>query len=370
MPKDILIGGMGPLSAPGFISAGKDLRAGMTLAVDRLNAGGGVLGRRLALAFEDSAGRPDEGVAAMARLVARGVCVLAGEFHSVVADAMVVPIDRTGIPFVCASATLDTITTRRLPGVFRLSPAQSHSWSVFADYLLGTRVGHVIALLDDSAYWAAGAAVIKARVRADARWTTLNRSKGVTAREIVGAIEALVSADDGSSVVLPLVSYPEPLGSVARELDRRGLEPPLARLADPAGRPCLADWPEVAGSGAVDTPYLAHVRPHELTAVGRQAAARFEDDCHREPSFVALEGYDAVLAVAAAMQAAGSTEPAAVARALRSVGTAGTRGEIRFSTTAEPPVHQQWRWPPVCVLAQRAAGRPLTAAEVLFDPRS
>ncbi len=234
MPKDIRIGGMGPLSAPGFISAGKDLRAGMTAAVDRLNAGGGVLRRRLALAFEDSAGRPDAGVAAIARLVARGVCVLAGEFHSVVADAMVVPIDRTGIPFVCASATLDTITTRRLPGIFRLSPAQSHSWSIFADYLLGTRVGHVIALLDDSAYWAAGAA----------------------------------------------------------------------------------------------------------------------------------------LAVAAAIEAAGSTEPTAVAEALRSVRTAGTRGEIRFSTTAEPPVHQQWRWPPVCLLAQRAAGRPLTAAQVLFDPRS
>lgn len=122
----IRIGGLGPLSLPGIPWAGRELQDGMALAVKQLNDMGGVLGKSLTLLFEDTHGHPEVGVTAVERLLEKQVHAFAGEFHSVVADAIVEPVQLSGLPFVCASATLDTITTRRLSCVFRLAPPQSY----------------------------------------------------------------------------------------------------------------------------------------------------------------------------------------------------------------------------------------------------
>ena len=47
----IRIGGLGPLSPPGIVWAGRELRDGMALAVQRLNDSGGIGGRSLVLLF-------------------------------------------------------------------------------------------------------------------------------------------------------------------------------------------------------------------------------------------------------------------------------------------------------------------------------
>ena len=140
----IRIGGLGPLTLPGIPWAGRELRDGMNLAVQQLNHSGGVLSRQLTLLFEDTHGRPEAGVTAIEKLLDERVQVFAGEFHSVVADAVVEPMQRSGLPFVCASATLDNITARRLGFVFRLAPPQSYGWAVYADFLASEGFRHVV----------------------------------------------------------------------------------------------------------------------------------------------------------------------------------------------------------------------------------
>lgn len=160
----IRIGGLGPLSLPGIPWAGRELRDGMTLAVKRLNASGGMLGRRLTLLFEDTHGRPEAGAAAIKKLLGEQIHAFAGEFHSVVADAIVELVQRSGLPFVCASATLDAITARRLSCVFRLAPPQSYGWRAYADFLASAGFQHVVALQEDNQYWNGGSRTIAARL--------------------------------------------------------------------------------------------------------------------------------------------------------------------------------------------------------------
>jgi ABC-type branched-subunit amino acid transport system substrate-binding protein len=136
--SEIRIGGLGPLSLPGLVWAGRDLLDGMNLAVMHLNAGPPVLGGRMTLFFQDTLGERRAGVAAVKKLIEQGAHAFAGEFHSMVADAIVEPIQQTGLPFICASATMDSITARRLSCVFRLCPPQSHGWRIFADFLFGS----------------------------------------------------------------------------------------------------------------------------------------------------------------------------------------------------------------------------------------
>jgi ABC-type branched-subunit amino acid transport system substrate-binding protein len=103
--KELRIGGLGPLTLPGLPWAGRELRDGMSLAVQQLNGLDGVMGRRLTLLFEDTHGRREPGVAAVERLFEKSAHALAAEFHSVVANAIVEQVERRGLPFVCASAS-------------------------------------------------------------------------------------------------------------------------------------------------------------------------------------------------------------------------------------------------------------------------
>ncbi|MGH8103638.1 MAG: ABC transporter substrate-binding protein, partial [bacterium] len=353
MEKVIRIGGLGPLSLPGIPWAGRELQDGMALAVKHLNDMGGVLGKSLTLLFEDTHGRPEAGVTAVERLLGKQIHAFAGEFHSVVADTIVELVQQSGVPFVCASATLDTITTRRLSCVFRLAPPQSYGWRVYADFVASEGFQHVVALQEDNPYWNHGSAAIQARLNEHGvRFTRLLAVAGTaSATSWMRQVKALLSRPPAPDILLLLMAYPEPLRSVVGDARTHGLVPPACFLGDPAGRAVFPDWWEIAGTDAVQVPFLSYTRPGHLTSQGEQMLPEFEKRYGRQPTFVALEGYDAILVLAHAFEDAGSTEPTKIRDALNRIELEGTRGTIRFSTEPTGVVHQQWKWPPVCVVA-------------------
>jgi ABC-type branched-subunit amino acid transport system substrate-binding protein len=367
--QEIRIGGLGPLSAPGIVWAGRELRDGMALAAHRINEAGGVAGKPLRILFEDTMGTPAGGLGAVHRLLRMEVHALAGEFHSVVADAVVEPVHRAGLPFVCASATLDAITARRLPSVFRVAPPQSYGWLAYAEFLLSQGFRHVVAFQEESLYWNRGSRVIEARLQASGVPFTRVPVPAETpqASALVRHLEGIMAGAPAPDIVLLLVAYPEPLRSLVGELRTRGLFPAAVILGDPAGRTVFPDWWDVAGGDATSVPFLAYARPGEFAPEGRRAAEQFEREHGREPTFVALEGYDSVLAVARAIEAAEGTDPSQVCGALRRLEIGGTRGPIAFATQSEGVVHQQWRWPPVCVVAYRQPRQRFSTAVLLWD---
>jgi ABC-type branched-subunit amino acid transport system substrate-binding protein len=369
MDKVIRIGCLGPLSAPGIPWAGRELQDGMSLAVKHLNDMGGVLGKSLTLLFEDTHGRPEAGITAVERLLGKQVHVFAGEFHSAVATAIVELVQHSGLPFVCASATLDAITTRRLSCVFRLAPPQSYGWRVYADFVAAEGFRHAVALQEDNPYWNNGSAAIEARLNEQGvRLTRLVAAAGTAnAASWMRQVKALLSRSPAPDILLLMMAYPDPLRAVVGEARTHGLVPPACFLGDPAGRTVFPDWWEIAGTHATQIPFLSYIGPDGLTDRGRQVSADFERQYGREPTFVALEGYDAILVLAYAFDDAGTTEPGKVLNTLRQVRREGTRGTIGFSTEPKGVIHQQWKWPPVSVVAYRRAHQPLSRADVLWD---
>jgi ABC-type branched-subunit amino acid transport system substrate-binding protein len=364
----IRIGAFGPLSRPGIPGAGAELFRGMELAVEQVNARG-ELAAPLELRFEDTAGLAARGTAVVERLLRDGVDALAGEFHSVVADAIVEDIDRAGTPFVCASATIDTITQRRLPCVFRLAPPQSYGWASYADFLVSEGFRHVVTLVDDrSPYWLGGAAIVEDRLRPAAVHTTRVATAGRGAPDVAAAIAGL--ADPAPDMILLLVGHPEPLGSLLVELRQHALVRPAVHLGDPAGRVAFSDWWEVAQEDAVDMPCLVYARLDHLSPGGQELRQRYRGRHGHEPTFVALEGADAIFAVAEAFRHADPRRARDVCDALRHVTVRGTREDFRFTTEPSGSVHQQWRWPPVYVAACRRRGATLAEAELLWDTRA
>lgn len=153
-----------------------------------------------------------------------------------------------------------------------------------------------------------------------------------------------------------------------RELARRGLLDGGLTLGDPAGRTIFPDWWDTVGEHGAAVPYLSYELPARLPEVGQGVARVFRERHGRDPSFVALEGYDAIAVLARALDETPALDAPSICAALRDVEVAGARGVVRLSVAAEGVVHQQWAWPPVCVAARSRPGKPLSETEMLWNP--
>ena len=369
MENTIRIGGLGPLSPPGVFWAGRELQDGMALAVQHLNTAGGILGMPLTLLFEDTCGRTSAGVAAVDKLSNEQVNAFAGEYHSFVANAFLDRIQQSNLPFVCASCTLDAITERRLSCVFRLAPPQSYGWRIYADFLAAEGFQHVVALQEENQYWSSGSRVIEVRLQEKAvRFARFSTAPGsVDPLWWIRQVQAIASYDPCPDMLLLLLSDENAVQVTMDEARSCGFVPPYCFFGDPAGRTGFPEWWQTAPAVSTKVPFMSYMRWSGLTRIGRRLVQEFEKQHARQPTFVALEGYDSVLALARAFEEAGSTDPESVCSALRRVPMEGTRGMINFSSEPNGVVHQQWKWPPVCVLAYDRTPRQFGEAELLWD---
>jgi ABC-type branched-subunit amino acid transport system substrate-binding protein len=96
--RPLRIGAFAPLTRPGLVPAGRQLKAGLELGIEEVNRAGGVDGRLLELLMRDSAGLADRATAALQDLDGERVVALAGEFHSVVARRPAELADSRGLP--------------------------------------------------------------------------------------------------------------------------------------------------------------------------------------------------------------------------------------------------------------------------------
>ena len=118
----IPIGILGPFTGS-LAFNGEEMKKGMVLAVDEINAKGGIFGRKVELIFGDTEAKPDKGVAAVKKLITRDkVLVVGGGYASSVNIATSEVCQNEKTPNVVAIAISPTITTRGFDYVFRTSP--------------------------------------------------------------------------------------------------------------------------------------------------------------------------------------------------------------------------------------------------------
>ncbi len=120
--KPIKIGILGPFTGSLAFNAG-EMKKGMDLAVDDLNAKGGMFGRKVEIIYADTEAKPDKGLAAVKKLITRDeVLVVGGGYASSVNIATSEVASQEKTPIVVAIAISPTITSRGLDYVFRTSP--------------------------------------------------------------------------------------------------------------------------------------------------------------------------------------------------------------------------------------------------------
>jgi len=317
------------------------LLAGLELAVRDVNDAGGIAGRPLELVVRDTAADPQRAAAAVEELAHLGVAALAGEYHSVVARAAAARADALGLPFLCSSAVLDTLTEQPTEWVARLAPAQSHGWQIYADFLLGKGHRRIAVAADPSAYWAAGTRILRDYVTARGGSVIELDMRSLSPTAVCDEL-----ASRRATAVLLLVGHPEPAVSIVKAVrhDRRAAE---MMIGAPAGQPEFAEWATLLGDDGAAIPFLRYL-PEPLSPLGTRVEAALRERLAKAPSFVAFEGYDTIVVLADMLRSHGA-DRARTARSWPRVAVDGTRGQIQFSRTPGISVWQ-WAWAPVQVV--------------------
>ncbi|MFZ9812908.1 MAG: ABC transporter substrate-binding protein, partial [Burkholderiaceae bacterium] len=123
-PAPVKIGLVHPVSG-GLSYSGGQGRLGCQLAIDEVNAAGGIKsmgGARLQAVLGDSQSRPEVGVSEVERMQQEGVSAYVGCFSSAIALPATQAAAKYNTPFMIDVGASDAIVNRGLKNVFRLKP--------------------------------------------------------------------------------------------------------------------------------------------------------------------------------------------------------------------------------------------------------
>ena len=130
--EPIVFGVITPLSPPGETGLGQLVKRGSEIAVDYLNEKGGVLGRKVVLSIQDSAGKNEQGVAAYRRLVSNEKAVAVfGFIHSGVNIAVNEVAKEMGVPTMGTQTGAGDVTAKHYDIAFRthaVDPPRAATW--------------------------------------------------------------------------------------------------------------------------------------------------------------------------------------------------------------------------------------------------
>ncbi len=100
---------------------GEALKTGYLIAVDEINAGSGVLGKKVELDFYDDQSKPDQAVQGVSKLVDQDrVSILLGSFSSESTKAMIPAVTLRQVPLIIPAANADNVMETKSPWVFRI----------------------------------------------------------------------------------------------------------------------------------------------------------------------------------------------------------------------------------------------------------
>jgi len=219
---------------------------------------------------------------------------------------------------------------RILVGV--IAPLTEPGWRVFADFLLKEGCTRIAVASAKSIYWAAGIEILRTQFEAVGGNVLDLDTSGLSPTELC---DRLVAAKP--SALLLLVGATEPLASIVQSVRQDSRLSGLL-IGAPAGQPELSKVHEILRTQGTGIPFLRYL-PDHLSEEGSRVMGHLHKQLGEQPSFVALEGYDAAKVTAELIKLRNSG--VAIRDVWRNISVEGSRGLIRFS---QVPGINVWQW--------------------------
>ncbi|SDW40974.1 ABC transporter substrate-binding protein [Tepidimicrobium xylanilyticum] len=317
---------------------GTNLKDGVLLAFEEINAAGGVLGKELETVVIDNKSDATESANVSTRLATReNVVALLGPATSGNTKAAIPAAMQNKIPLISASATADDVTLDANGNVkeyaFKTCFNNSFQGVMMAQFAyndLGLRKAAVLA--DTTSDYAQG----------------LSKSFQKTFKELGGeilSVEAYAAGDTDFKAVLTnlkgenpellyVPGYYEEVGLIIRQARELGLNVPILG-GDGYESPKLF---ELAGKDALnDIYYSSHYSPMDDSEQVLKFKENFRKKFNKEPDAFNALGYDLGYLVADALERAGEANPEKLKVALEETdGFAGITGTLTIDESHNP----------------------------------
>jgi branched-chain amino acid transport system substrate-binding protein len=324
---DITIATVGPMTGDNA-STGAQFKAGVGLAVDDLNAKGGVLGQQVQWTSEDDACDPKTAVSAAELVAGKGVAAVIGHYCSgssipasaVYADAKILQIS--------PGSTNPLYTDQRPgPGTFRVCGRDDAQGAVAGAYIAKNFAGKNVAILNDkSAYGLGLATETQKALNAAGMKEVIFDSYNADDKDFSPIVSKL---KDAGIAVLYVGGYRAQAALFARQMKDQGMTVQLL-----GGDDLLANefWTASgdAGQGTMMTFAPDPTKIPDAAAVVAEFKAK-----NLDPAGYSLYAYAAVQVWAAAATKAGSTDFDKVVAAMNSETFNTVLGPIKFDAKGD-----------------------------------
>ena len=142
------------------------------LALEEINAAGGVKGRMIELVYADDQSKPEKGLTAAQKLVGdKDVIMLTGEYSSSCTYPIAALAQKSKVPFMVSCAAADKITQSGWDYIFRMDQPASEFDSGLQDFLLkAAKVKSIVILHENTLFGTSTAKAMK-------RWADKNNIK-------------------------------------------------------------------------------------------------------------------------------------------------------------------------------------------------
>lgn len=153
----IKMGVAGPITGPNA-AFGKQLTDGVELAIEHLNAAGGILGQKITVSKGDDVSDPKQGVSVANKFMGDGIKFVVGHFNSGVTIPASDVYAENGALVITPSATNPKLTERGLWNTFRTCGRDDQQGEVAGAYIADKLKGKKVAVIHDKTTYGQGLA--------------------------------------------------------------------------------------------------------------------------------------------------------------------------------------------------------------------
>ena len=327
--ETIKIGQIAPATGPNAQN-GRFMTNGAKLAVEAMNSAGGVLGKPIELITEDDQTTNPGAVLAFSRLVSRGdIVAYLGPPSSTQTHAIAPDVLKAGRPLFLIGSD-PALTHMGNPWLFRCRAHDAYAARVMAEYGvkdLGKRNWAIVYSTD-----AFGTAAMKLTVSA------LDKV-GIKPALVQGYVNqlgdftpvVLAVKQSGADILGTYFTFPTDLAVFARQVRQLGLTMPWVGSQSIATATALS----LTGSTLFDTFGIVDFAA-ESTPEATRFATRYQQVYKSPADAFASLPYDAVTVLTHAINAAGTTDPEAIRKAILAVhGLHGVNGTLSFDANGD-----------------------------------
>jgi len=327
--KPIKIGQIIPMTGEAAES-GKYHKQGAEIAVDKINASGGIKGRPIQIVLEDDQTTNPGGVAALQKLLEdKEIPMILSSIRSTQVQAMLPTINEAKIP-VAIGGTNYGLTHSGSQWVFRFRPHDGMSAKVIAKFLVEELKLKKVAIIHASdAFGNGGRDMLTPAVKALGGEVVLDQAYNNQDKDYTGVVQALKKS--GATGLGTYMTFGTDLGVLARQIKQLGAQVTWV------GSPSITgvDSRNLAGDSLYGTYGVTdfHV---DASPTSKEFTRAYKAKFGQEPDLYASWCYDAVMVFAEAMKRSPDLKPENLRKAILSIQKfPGAEGEYNFDQNGD-----------------------------------